>query len=337
MTNSGEVSPPAIDPGPGPLTAAEIIRANGVSATMISPIAGISPWGDRWTAYAHAKGLIAPEEQTEEMFWGTRLQRVIAQVFCERMELPIEWSDQRVYSKTRPWQCASPDAFILTQPKRQVLECKTAGLHQSHEWDREATNEDGVPDYYVAQVEWQLSTCELEVAYVAVLIAGNDFRIYRIEHDPVLEEILLEEGERFWREHLMSNVPPPIGGSQRARQYLGQRYPRHREKLRPATLDEIAWLDEYAVLRAQSDVIESRRDELENQLKQAIGEAEGLSWSRGKLTWKKSKDHAAVNWEELAENQLVGYSKEEKAALVAQYTETVHGSRRLYFRPEEAR
>jgi len=55
------------------------------------------------------------------------------------------------------------------------------------DWGLDAGDEDGMPDYYLAQVEWQLSVTGLKTAYIAVLIAGNDFRIYKIHHDPVLE------------------------------------------------------------------------------------------------------------------------------------------------------
>lgn len=318
-------------------SAKEIIQASGIGASEIAAVLGISPWADRWTIYARKHKLIEPEEQSEEMFWGTMLEPVIAQVFSRRMELPIEWYNQRVYNPVRPWQYASPDAFILDSQgldRTGVLECKTAGLHQSGEWDRDASDEDGVPDYYVAQVQWQLSTLALETAYIAVLIAGNDFRVYRIEHDPVLEEILLEEGEEFWRKHILTQVEPPIGGSERARKYLRQRFPREREKLRPATVTEMEWLNQYAELRSLLDQGEAKKKELENQITQAIGDGEGLIWPRGKFTWKRTKDRSLVQWHELAEKQMEEYSEQEKKEFIARYTRTEPGYRRIHFREE---
>ena len=319
------------------MSAAEVIHQTGIGASEIAAILGISPFADRWTIYARKHKLIEPEEQSEEMFWGTMLEPVIAQVFSMRMDLPIEWFNKRVYSKTRPWQYASPDALILTTPKQQVLECKTAGLHSSGEWDRDASDEDGVPDYYAAQVQWQLSTLELEVGYIAVLIAGNDFRVYRIEHDPVLEDILLEEGEEFWRKHIMTKVEPPIGGSERARKYLRKKFPREREKLRPATLDETEWLNQYAELRRLLDQGEDRRKELENQITQAIADHEGLEWQGGKFTWKRTKDRHFVDWRALAEPFMRGFSEDEKKEFIRQYTRTEDGYRRIHFREETAK
>jgi hypothetical protein len=84
-------------------------------ASDIAAIVGISPFADRWQIWARKQGLIAPEE-SERMFWGIKLQSVIAQVFAEKMDLPVEWHDRRIYHPTRSWQYASPDAF--TSPSR---------------------------------------------------------------------------------------------------------------------------------------------------------------------------------------------------------------------------
>lgn len=314
----------------------DIVRTTSIGASEIAAIAGISPFAGPWQIYARKRGLIDPPEQTEEMFWGKAFEPVIAGIFSARMNLEIEWFDQPIYSKTRPWQRASPDAFILTAPKRKVLEVKTAGQYRAGEWDRDAGDEDGVPEYYVAQVEWQMSTCELDEAYVAALIGGNDFRVYRIEHDPVLEEILVEEGAEFYYKHLLPGVEPPVDGSKEARDYIRKRFPRQREKLRPATVAEMEWLREYAALRAQLDLLAERKSALENQLTSAVGNHEGLEWPQGKFTWKRTKDRAETNWEELAKEQLTGYSQEEREALIGQHTHTVAGYRRIHFREEGA-
>lgn len=321
------------------ISAAEVIHETGIGASEIAAIVGISPWAKPWTIYARKHKLIEPQAQTEEMFWGTMLEPVIAQVFSMRMGLPVEWYNQRIYSEKRPWQYASPDAFIIPAPTapRWILECKTAGLHASSNWDRNASDEDGVPDYYAAQVQWQLSTLELEVGYIAVLIAGNDFRTYRIEHDPVLEDILLEAGEEFWRKHILQKVEPPIDGSEDARQYLRKRYPREREKLRPATLAEMEWLNQYAQLRHLLEQGETRKKELENQITQSIADHEGLEWQGGKLTWKRTKDRSLTNWHELAADQLAKLAEEERTACIQRYTRIDPGYRRIYFREEVAK
>jgi predicted phage-related endonuclease len=151
----------------------------------------------------------------------------------------------------------------------------------------------------------------------------------------VLEDILVEAGETFWRQHILAKVEPPISGSEAARQYLRQRYPRQREKLRPATAEETELLDRYAELRGLLKQGAVRRKALENQIAQAIGDNEGLEWERGKFTWKRTKDRRFVNWEGLAKSQIATYSEQDQKDLVKQYTLTKDGYRRIHFNDED--
>lgn len=324
------------------ISAAEVIHQSGIGASEIAAVMGISPFADAWEIYKRKRNQIGPKEQTEEMYWGTKLEPVIAQVFSEKMEVPVEWWNKRIYSKERAWQYATPDAFILSGPaepnpavRKAILECKTAGLRMSGEWDRDTDGEEGVPEYYYAQVQWQLDVCQLPGAWIAVLIAGQDYRAYFIPHDQEAIEVLLDAGDTFWRHHVMAGVEPDMSGSETARQYLKQRYPRHKEMVRLATEAEIEVLDQYAELRALLKQGTDRRKKLENQIFAAIGDGEGLEWDRGKFTWKLTKDRRFVNWKELAEDRIKTYSAQEQKDFVAKYTSTKPGYRRINFNGED--
>jgi len=310
------------------------VEALAIGASEIAQVLGISPFGDACQVWNRKKGLIQVE-QTEPMFWGTMLEPVVAKVFGMKMGMEVEWFNRRIYSDLRAWQYSSPDAFIQGEP-RMLLECKTAGLHMASEWDREAENEDGIPEYYWVQVEWQMSTTQLKTAYVAVLIGGNDFRVYRIEHNPELEEWLLEEGYDFFRKYLLADVEPPIGASRRSRDFLRQRFPRPKTKSRPATPEEMALVGEYAVLRAELKEREIRREELENRLQLAIGDAEGLKWGQGELTWRKTRDREETDWQKLARQLLLALSEKDAAQSIAEYTHVVEGYRRMLLKGKAA-
>jgi len=317
-------------------SAAEIIRASGIGSSEIALIMGVSKWGDAWTVYATKKGLIQPKAQTEEMRWGKLLEPTIAGAFSDDMNLPINWWDQRIYSERRPWQYASPDAFVFStgdEPERvAVLECKTAGPNTARDFDPHCGTEAGLPEYYLAQIEWQLDVTGLDHAYCAVLIGGSSFRIYEIEHDPVYAEILVEHGEKFWREHLLADVPPPVSGSDEARAYLRKRYPQVKDKIRMATQREMDMLSDYAALRVHLKEMEGEKDRLEARLCDAIQEAEGIESPLYRMTWKKTKDRTVIDWEALARQQIEGYSDQEREDLVASVTYTEPGSRRIYLR-----
>jgi predicted phage-related endonuclease len=68
----------------------------------------------------------------------------------------------------------------------QILECKTAGIHGARLW------RDGVPEYVQLQVMHQLAVTGHRAADVAVLVGGQELRIFRIERDEALIARLIE-------------------------------------------------------------------------------------------------------------------------------------------------
>lgn len=311
-------------------SAAEILRKSGLTATDITGVARISPWLTPLIVYARKMGILDPQPETEPMFWGKRLQTTIAEVFASRMNLEVEWSDTLVFSRQVPWQCCTPDAYVVTNPRR-ILEIKTVDVFNAGEWSRDRLDGSGVPEYCLGQVQWQMRVTEIKVAYIAVLIGGNDFRIYTIPYDSEIADYLVDLGETFWFRHVLAGVPPPIEDSAAAREYLRRRFPREREKLRSATTEEARLLEEYGAARVEAQAADRRRDQLEIELKSAIADAEGLSWAGGRLTWKRAKDREETDWEALAKSQLAGLAEEEQKALRDAHRRIVEGSRRIHF------
>ena len=321
-------------------SAAGIVEENSIGASEIAGVIGISPWLDNWQVYARKRHLIVSDPPSQRMRRGLKLQRVAAEIFTEETGLAHEWHDKKVHHAVRRFQHSTVDALVPTIRKPEaVLEIKTAGLDQAGEWDRvepgQMGDEDGIPAHYLAQVQWQMSTHELDLAYVAVLIAGDDLRVYKIRRDPEIIDFLLIEGEKFFCQHILAGVEPPPGVSDDVKNYIKRTFPREKEPLRPATKEEIVLLEEYADLRFRLATMKpdlDRKEELEVLLKLAVKDAEGLEWPRGKFTYKKVKDHQEVNWERLAKSQIDAYPEDVQNQMKAEYTDTEPGTRRIYFK-----
>jgi putative phage-type endonuclease len=314
------------------ISAKEAIFTLGGSG--IAGALGISPFRSRWQVYALACGLIEPDPPTEAMEWGVRLQREIAQGFSAITKIPHEWFDKRIYHPERTWQHATPDAFSPTvaNPKA-VVEIKNVGLHMAGDWGKtygEMGDEDGVPDYVIVQLQWQMDVTGTREAFVGTLVGGSDFRFYRVPYDAELAEYAVEEGFEFWR-NVMNRIDPPIDASEEARGYLARRFPRDRDKLRPAAAGELDLLAEYADVRLALGPLETRKGELESELKLAIADAEGIEAPFARFTWKLRKGRQATDWQKLAEAQLVGYSDDERRALIAEHTSVGDGVRVIRF------
>lgn len=317
-------------------SAREIVETKGLGASEIAGVCGLSPFIKPWEIWARKRGLIVPEAPSRRMRRGIRLQQPAAQIFSEDYGIPHEWWDRSNYNPDRPWQRSTVDAFVPNiANKKAVLEVKTTGLDQAGEFARleegEIGTEDGIPDYYLAQVQWQLSTHDLKYGYLAVLIAGDELRAYKIERDQTLIDDLLEEGDVFWRRYVLGGLEPPPGHSDAVQAYIKRRWPREREGVRLATDAEMDLLNEYAEVRVQLEPLENRKKDLEVLLKKAAGDNAGIESPAARFTYKKIRDQQQVNWQKLAESQIESYPDDVRHSMIAEHTETIVGYRKIHF------
>ena len=90
-------------------------------------------------------------------------------------------------------------------------------------------------------------------------------------------------------------------------------------------------MDEYADVRLLRQDAKEQCDKMENQIKLAIGNREGLEWPGGNFTWRKTKDGEKVNWESLARGLLNEKDAELQKTLLGIHTEPKPGERRMRF------
>jgi len=154
------------------------LRSKGIGGSQVGTIAGLNKWESCYTAWAKFTGKIDSEiPDSPAMEWGRRLESVVLEKFKdEHPELDVidevgTWQNQE-----RPYQIANPDGIAMDEfGNLSVIEIKTARFPD--DWDN------GVPLYYLTQVQWYLSCLDIQRAYVAVLIGGSDYREFEIEAD----------------------------------------------------------------------------------------------------------------------------------------------------------
>jgi predicted phage-related endonuclease len=218
--------------------------------------------------------------------------------YSDRTGRQVEWFDETVAHPDRSWQVCTPDAWVLENCRKAGgMDSKTVAWDQRHAWGEDM---DTVPAHIVCQCQWSCSTTELPWWDVAACFGLDDIRIYRVERDPKIEAVLLEEVDRFWRENVLARVAPPIGGNEDAKEYLRQAFPTHHEPLRSATAEEEALILRFIAAKAAAKETETLEAELGNQLKLAIGDSEGIQARVGRATWRKDKDSVGTDWEAIA-------------------------------------
>lgn len=194
------------------------LRSEGIGASEVAAILGLSPWESAFSLW-HAKRAGWRSEETPEMFWGTRKEPLIRDVFAERHGAVVAPGVYR--HRTHPhWRC-SPDGFRVDlvedggddEPRRTHLlavaglEVKTA--ERGDDWGPDGTDE--IPIYYRTQVMWCMVVTGLRRWHVAALIGASDYREYLVEYDEADAAILREHVERFWQS-LVADVAPDLDG-----------------------------------------------------------------------------------------------------------------------------
>ncbi|MEV8623369.1 lambda-exonuclease family protein [Streptomyces sp. NPDC051079] len=185
-------------------------RATGIGGSEIAAVVGLSPHESRFSLWHRKKGLIAPVEETEVMYWGKAHEPSIAARFAElHPDRPIT-KTPTWRAAARPWQIANPDRVLVARSDgrpAELLEIKTA--RDDEGWGEQGT--DQIPVWYRCQCLWYLDVLGAQRCHVAVLIAGSEYREYVVEYDPAEAQMLRDAGATFMHD-LKHDVRPSIDG-----------------------------------------------------------------------------------------------------------------------------
>lgn len=207
-TDAGATTAPAVgptvlgwfEPGSDDWHAA---RAQGIGGSEIAAVLGLSPYESRFSLWHRKKGLIAPVKESEEMYWGKEHEPAICRRFA-RNHPDLDVTPAPTYAHPdRPWQIANPDRHAGPD----LLEAKTS--RDAEGWGEEGTAQ--IPVHYRAQCLHYMDVLGARRCWVAVLIAGSEYREYVIDYDEDEARILREAGARFM-DDLARDVRPDIDG-----------------------------------------------------------------------------------------------------------------------------
>lgn len=297
-----------------PLTAKQLeMRRTGISASEIAAVAGISPWDTPLGIWQ--KKIFPAEEraETNAMKFGNYVEDSIAAWYSDETGTRLLRSRTRRHPKIH-WMLATPDRTAVVDGRQaRLVECKSIGPKTSDDWGE---NPEDIPDYYRAQIEWQMEVTGMEECDVAALfLTSRDFKIYRVRRNEVLSRQLIKIGQAFWYNHVLSEVPPPLDATEATRRYLLGKYPANRRnELVAAPAEAEALAREYKSAMADSKAADERKELAKHRLCELIGDADGILGPWGRATWKLDRQ-GRVEWKGLAETLLTAYGDEKQRNL----------------------
>lgn len=262
-------------------------RRNGVTASEIPIILGLSPWSSPYALYHQKLGNLPEQDGSDDdtMALGRYLEAYIAGRFALLDWWYVGGDGRGLYAHPdRPWQMATPDrllydwepdeisetsGFGFTRGPVAVLECKIDG--GSDEWGDDGTGQ--IPVHYRAQVLWQMDVMGVTTGYVACLLwQRRKIRVYNLTLDAQAEADLklMRDEARNFLDRIDLKDPPEVDWRPATTGAL--------KRLHPSVEDRDVRIPRDLASRYQAackavKAAERRRDLAANQIRARIGPA----------------------------------------------------------------
>ena len=248
----------------------------------------------------------------ERVHFGNVLEPVLRQEFSRRIGQKVLTPRRTLVHESAPI-VASPDGWIPAL--NEGVELKTADKFEAEEFGEPDT--DQVPLRYVVQCMTYMSVTKAGKWYLAVLIGGNDFRIYEIPRDEQLIDAIEAGAREFWT-HVEERRPPDPATPEDVK----LRWPRDIGSSIVVTDDIAAACAELKELKALLKQAVDKEAALKAQIQTYMTEAANLVDADGReiATWRKAKDSQKFDDKRFAA---------EEPALYERYLKPQQGSRRF--------
>lgn len=293
------------------------LRRRTLGSSEIGAVAGHSPYRNLTPMSVWESKLFgSQQESSTAMLAGSYFERGIAEwCLAELGEAKFGWRLRKMTRRVHPkekWVSATCD-FRLRRNKEKgpIIECKYVGPGMEHLWDPD--DPQGVPAHIEDQVRWQMACTNDSKVYIAAFLAGKRrFAIYERTRDLEIERELIEIGRRFWKDHVVAQVPPPLDESEASARLLERMFSVYNEDLVPASAEAERLAEEYVLARERKKAAEEDAARARQKLCWIIGNHAGVESWWGKATWKHEKQ-GRVDKTRMLEWMMSFFTPEQKA------------------------
>jgi len=279
-------------------------RNKGIGGSDASVICGVNKYKSVVELWMEKTGQIEAKEAGEAAYWGNILEPIVRDEFTKRTGIEVGVEKSMLQHPEYPFMLANLDGVIIDPVKKcgLIFEAKTASIYNAHEWEL------NIPDHYQLQVQHYMAVTGFTGAYVAVLIAGNQFKYYFIERDDEIINLLIKLEKIFW-DCVITRKPPKLDGSKACADLLDSIYPQGTSKQVITLPDEaLNLIQQYEEAKTTEDEAILKKDEASNKLKNMLGESE-LATVNGRIVSWTNITAERINSKKLKEEQLDIYSK----------------------------
>jgi putative phage-type endonuclease len=260
-------------------------RFSYLTGSDTGTICGVNPWAtpvELWQ-YKTRRAIAKDVSDKPAVIAGNMLEDAVTKWFEIETGKEVVKDDKFYVHRDIPFLGGNIDGFIVGE--NAILECKTTQSDKG--WGAGYLQGDNkIPDSYLCQVIHYLAVTNREMAYVAVLIRGIDFRWFRYERNYELEDAVINKQIKFWNDHIIADIPPTPQTADEVKLLL-------QGKISPeavtASADISFMLEELRLVRADIDLLKDKEEELVNKICVYMGDKQTLlnTDNTVAVTWKQ--------------------------------------------------
>ena len=272
-------------------------RRKSIGGSEVGAIMGLNRYQSPVLVWANKLGIVPDAEPNEAMIQGTDLEEYVAERFTRLTGKKVRRCNYILRNDDYPHMHANVDRLV--RGESAGLECKTASALSVSKFKG-----GDFPTSYYAQCVAYMAVTELPVWYLAVVVLGKEFKVFKMVRDgqgtskpdwcesvTVIDDAefdaIKSSAADFWQ-RVEDETMPEIDGSKATSDALTAMYPGgDMPDIEPLELDDMR--DKICALRDLKDE-KCRIDEnirlLENTFKARMEDAETAFCDGVKITWK---------------------------------------------------
>lgn len=301
-------------------------RLSGVGGGAVATIAGLNRYQTPFQLWEILTRKREPEQPTAPMKRGLMLEPYVDALYRQESGL-VTSGPVFLRSESDPWMIghldnlAGPqDLAAYARPEQlsawdRVQDSKTTRPELRRMWGEPGSAD--VPLTIQAQMQWYMMLSKKSLADVAACFGFDDFVIFQVPYDPDAAGLLYEAAYKFWHNHVLADIPPPLTGPDAPRVFR-----KDDGSIRVADATTLHHVTRLTALTEQLKMLESVIEQNRDEIKLAMGDASVLKDPDGRIlaTWKAAKPSARIDLDRL---------RTEQPAIAEAYTVTSEPSRRF--------
>lgn len=262
-------------------------RRSGIGGSDAAAVLGLNPYCGPFDVYADKLELVEPREETEPMRFGRDMEDYVAHRFTEATGKQVRRRNMMLRHPEHEWMLANLDRVVVGE--NAILECKTTS--DMIRWKLDEGECD--PAHHVQCMHY-LAVTGYERAYLAVYQRKSGLHVFEITRNDADIALLIEVEGEFWREHILTGIPPDPDGSDAAGAVIKKMFPCvEREKTFLNGKEKL--LADRTTLAEQIAALEKEKAKIDQAIQLEMGTAEIGTCNGWRVSWPNINGRSTVD------------------------------------------